>query len=86
MMFVSGAIWGLVLGELTVEDVVRGKYKALPREWYFLFFGGGAMVIVNWLGVLQNRFRDGQPSWWLVMEALGQCAHPIYIGQALILP
>lgn len=85
-MTIVGAIWGITLGQLTLSDIVRGTYKAPPRAWYFLFFGGFAVILVALLALSQSQLKKFVPQGTYILGLFGQCALPIYVGQAFVLP
>jgi hypothetical protein len=79
---------GLLLfsrSESTLEMIVNGDAKGPPRLWYFLLFGGIALLLFCGLAWLERRIALASRVLYPLTLA-GQAALPIYLGHAFVLP
>lgn len=81
-----GGSAGVLFNELTVRKVVDGAVKAPPHMWYFLFFGGFALVMVGLLALAQPWMHRHMSRAMYVLALIGQSALFIYVGQGFVLP
>jgi len=77
---------GVWFNELTVRKVVDGAVKAPPHMWYFLFFGGFALVMIGLLALAQPWMHRHMSRTMYVLALFGQSALFIYVGQGFVLP
>jgi len=75
---------GYLQGELQMVEITSGRLKAPPRPWYFALFGSTALLMfavfyaassVQWVSRALTPVR-----------LVGQCALPIYVAHAFVLP
>ena len=82
---VSGWLLGVFYGEFSVGAIVEGTVKTPARVWYFLFFGGFALILVSSMGMIGKALGK----WSFLTHPLslfGQASLGIYTGHKFVLP
>ena len=82
---VSGWLLGVFYGEFSVSAIVEGTVKTPARVWYFLFFGGFALILVSSMGMIGKSLGK----WSYLTHPLslfGQASLGIYTGHKFVLP
>jgi Heparan-alpha-glucosaminide N-acetyltransferase, catalytic len=71
--------------EFDFHAIVLGTVKAPPRTWYWMFFGGPALLALLGLVALETSVRRAR-QWLYPLSLFGQGALPIYTAHAYVLP
>jgi hypothetical protein len=80
-----GYFSGRWTAEFDVHEIALGTVKAPPRPWYWMFFGGLALLVLLGLVVLETSVRRTR-QWLYPLSLFGQGALPIYTGHVFVLP
>jgi len=77
--------WGVGIGEFQVDQIITGSLKAPPRPWYFMYFGGMTLVLLAFLGWLDQVWsKYAILTYPLVL--FGQTALVIFTSHMWVLP
>jgi OpgC protein len=82
---IVGYVIGRWTAEFDVQAIVLGTVKAPPRPWYWMFFGGPALLALLGLVALETSVRRTR-QWLYPLSLFGQGALPIYTAHAFVLP
>jgi uncharacterized membrane protein len=82
---IVGYFVGRWIAEFDLQAIVLGAVKAPPRPWYWMFFGGPALLALLGLVVLETSVRRTR-QWLYPLSLFGQGALPIYTAHAFVLP
>ena len=86
LLSLAGWLLGVATGEFSLHNIVLGAIKAPPRVWYWLFFGGAALLLLIGFILLSLRLGTREKKLTYPIALFGQASLPIYTAHTFVLP
>ena len=86
LLSLAGWLLGVATGEFSLHNIVLGAIKAPPRVWYWLFFGGAALLLLIGFILLGLRLGAREKKLTYPIALFGQASLPIYTAHTFVLP
>ena len=86
LLSLAGWLLGVATGEFSLHNIVLGAIKAPPRVWYWLFFGGAALLLLIGFILLGLKLGAREKKLTYPIALFGQASLPIYTAHTFVLP